>query len=402
MSYHYLLDIALILLSTKVLGLLTKKYQMPQVVGALLAGLIFGPACFNMLHETQFLKQMSELGVISLMFVAGLETDIQEMKKSGKAALIIAILGVLVPLVGGFAVAAFFNRPEFAVEGTSIVLQNVFIGVILTATSVSITVETLKEMGKLSTPVGNAILGAALIDDILGIIALTVITSLADTSVKIGMVLIKIVGFFVFAAVIGVVFYKVFKKWTMRDDEQRRRYVIVAFAFCLLMAYIAEEYFGVADITGAFLAGLIISNTVKRDYIGHRFETMSYLLLSPIFFASIGLSVEIESMSVSLIIFSIALLIMAIASKIIGCGVGAKMCGYSNKECLQIGTGMVSRGEVALIVASKGSVLGLISAQLFAPIVIMVVVTTIITPILLKLVFREKKAVKHVKGASVA
>lgn len=390
MSYHYLLDIALILLSTKVLGLLTKKYQMPQVVGALLAGLIFGPACLNLLSETDFLKQMSELGVIVLMFGAGLETDIQEMKKSGKAAIVIALMGVIIPLLGGFGVATLLSKPEFAVEGTSIVLQNVFIGVILTATSVSITVETLKEMGKLSTAVGNAILGAALIDDILGIIALTIITSLADTSVQIGVVLAKIVLFFVFAAVVGIAFYKVFKKWTMKDDEQRRRYVIVAFAFCLLMAYIAEEYFGVADITGAFLAGLIISNTVKREYIGHRFETMSYLLLSPIFFASIGLSVEIESMSAELVIFAIALLIMAIISKVIGCGLGAKICGYSNKEALQIGTGMISRGEVALIVASKGSALGLISAELFGPIVIMVVVTTIITPILLKMVFREK------------
>ncbi|MEE1071555.1 MAG: cation:proton antiporter, partial [Cellulosilyticum sp.] len=256
MSYHYLLDIALILLSTKVLGLLTKKYQMPQVVGALLAGLIFGPACLNLLSETDFLKQMSELGVIVLMFGAGLETDIQEMKKSGKAAIVIALMGVIIPLLGGFGVATLLSKPEFAVEGTSIVLQNVFIGVILTATSVSITVETLKEMGKLSTAVGNAILGAALIDDILGIIALTIITSLADTSVQIGVVLAKIVLFFVFAAVVGIAFYKVFKKWTMKDDEQRRRYVIVAFAFCLLMAYIAEEYFGVADITGAFLAGL--------------------------------------------------------------------------------------------------------------------------------------------------
>ena len=402
MSYHYLLDIALILLSTKVLGILTKKYQMPQVVGALLAGLIFGPACLNFLQETDFLKQMSELGVIALMFVAGLETDIKEMKRSGKAALIIAFLGVVIPLLGGFAVASIFNQSEFQVAGTSVVLQNVFIGVILTATSVSITVETLKEMGKLSTPVGNAILGAALIDDVLGIIALTIITSLADSSVNIGVVLAKIVLFFAFASVIGVIFYKVFKKWTMKDDEERRRYVIVAFAFCLLMAYIAEEYFGVADITGAFLAGLIISNTVKRDYIGHRFETMSYLLLSPIFFASIGLSVEIESMSAPLILFAIALLIMAILSKIIGCGLGAKVCGYSNKECLQIGTGMVSRGEVALIVASKGAALNLISAELFAPIVVMVVVTTVITPILLKLVFREKHHTTNQTKAKVA
>lgn len=402
MSYHYLLDIALILLSTKVLGIITKRYQMPQVVGALLAGLIFGPACLNFLQETDFLKQMSELGVIALMFVAGLETDIKEMKRSGKAAAVIALLGVVVPLLGGFIVATIFNQSGAENVGVSATLQNVFIGVILTATSVSITVETLKEMGKLSTSVGNAILGAALIDDILGIIALTIITSLADNSVNIATVLTKIALFFVFAAVVGVGFYKVFKKWTMQDEEDRRRYVIVAFAFCLLMAYIAEEYFGVADITGAFIAGLIISNTVKREYIGQRFETMSYLLLSPIFFASIGLSVEIESMSISLIVFSIALLVMAIVSKIVGCGLGAKLCGYSNKQCLQIGTGMVSRGEVALIVASKGAALGLLSTELFAPIVIMVVVTTIITPILLKVVFKEKQMATSIEVEKVA
>lgn len=388
MSYHYLLDLAIILLSTKAFGLLTRKFQMPQVVGALLAGLILGPAMFDVLKETNFIKQMAELGVIALMFGAGLETDISEMKKTGKASAIIALLGVVVPLVGGMGVAALLSTKEMHVPETSVLLQNIFIGVILTATSVSITVETLKEMGKLSTSVGNAILGAALIDDVLGIIALTIITSLADTSVNVGIVLLKIILFFVFSGVIGIGFYKFFKKWTMRDDEDRRRYVITAFVFCLLLAYIAEEVFGVADITGAFLAGLIISNTVKRDYISHRLETMSYLLLSPIFFASIGLVVEINNMSMALVIFSAVLLLVAILSKVIGCGIGAKLCGYTNRECLQIGTGMISRGEVALIVASKGANLGLLSTTLFGPIVIMVVATTILTPVLLKVVFK--------------
>ena len=388
MSYHYLLDLAIILLSTKAFGLLTRKFQMPQVVGALLAGLILGPAMFDILKETNFIKQMAELGVIALMFGAGLETDISEMKKTGKASAIIALLGVVVPLVGGMGVAALLSTKEMLVPETSVLLQNIFIGVILTATSVSITVETLKELGKLSTSVGNAILGAALIDDVLGIIALTIITSLADTSVNVGIVLLKIILFFVFSGVIGIGFYKFFKKWTMRDDEDRRRYVITAFVFCLLLAYIAEEVFGVADITGAFLAGLIISNTVKRDYISHRLETMSYLLLSPIFFASIGLVVEINNMSTALVIFSVMLLLVAIVSKVIGCGLGAKLCGYTNKECLQIGTGMISRGEVALIVASKGANLGLLSTTLFGPIVVMVVATTILTPVLLKVVFK--------------
>ena len=391
MSYHYLLDLAIILLSTKAFGLLTRKFQMPQVVGALLAGLILGPAMFDILKETNFIKQMAELGVIALMFGAGLETDISEMKKTGKASAIIALLGVVVPLVGGMGVAALLSTKEMLVPETSVLLQNIFIGVILTATSVSITVETLKELGKLSTSVGNAILGAALIDDVLGIIALTIITSLADTSVNVGIVLLKIILFFVFSGVIGIGFYKFFKKWTMRDDEDRRRYVITAFVFCLLLAYIAEEVFGVADITGAFLAGLIISNTVKRDYISHRLETMSYLLLSPIFFASIGLVVEINNMSTALVIFSVMLLLVAIVSKVIGCGLGAKLCGYTNKECLQIGTGMISRGEVALIVASKGANLGLLSTTLFGPIVIMVVATTILTPVLLKVVFKTSE-----------
>ena len=189
-SYSFLMTVAIILLSTKLLGLLTKRIAMPQVVGALLAGLILGPACLGVIHETTFLDQIAEIGVIVLMFTAGLETDIGELKRSGKASFLIALIGVIVPLAGGFVIASIFNTQSDAF------LQNVFIGVILTATSVSITVETLKEMGKLSTRSGNAILGAALIDDILGIIALTLITSFADPSVKIGIVLIKIAAFF--------------------------------------------------------------------------------------------------------------------------------------------------------------------------------------------------------------
>ena len=186
MSYYFLFDIALILISTKLLGLITKRFRMPQVVGALLAGLVLGPAVFNILKETSFISQMSELGVIVLMFTAGLETDIKDLKKSGKASMIIACLGVIVPIILGFGLMAFFNNSgNFTLISQKELLQNIFIGVILTATSVSITVETLKEIGKLNTKAGNAILGAAIIDDILGIIALTVITSMADPTVNI-------------------------------------------------------------------------------------------------------------------------------------------------------------------------------------------------------------------------
>lgn len=390
MSYEFLFDIALILMSTKLLGLLTKKIQLPQVVGALLAGLILGPACLNILHETEFIVQLAELGVIVLMFTAGLETDISELKKTGKASFIIAILGMIVPLIGGFAIASVFNQGGISDASASILLQNIFIGIILTATSVSITVETLKELGKLSTRAGNAILGAAIIDDILGVIALTVVTSATNTDVSIGLVLIKIVLFFIVGAIVGYIFYRFMNNSMRLHNMDLRRFVILSFVFCLLLSFAAEHFFGVADITGAFMAGLVLSNTQRKHYLMARFETTAYMLLSPIFFASIGIKVVIPEMSTTLILFSGILIIVAILTKILGCGLGAKLCRYTNTEAIQIGTGMVSRGEVALIVASKGSTFGLMGSVFFGPIVIMVVVTTIITPVLLKFVFSRK------------
>ena len=411
-SYSYLLDLAVILLCTKLLGLATTKVQMPQVVGALLAGLLLGPAVAGVLTETSFIHEVAEIGVIVLMFCAGLETDIQELKASGKASFVIALCGVLVPLAGGFGLAYFFNRPDMIASDAdaSIFLQNIFIGIILTATSVSITVETLKEMGKLKTRSGNAILGAAIIDDILGIIALTVVTSMADPSVHIGTVMLKIAGFFVFSGVAGFIFYKVYKAWTEGASRGLHRHVIIAFVFCLLMAYIAEEYFGVADITGAFIAGLIISNTERSVFIQTKFDTLSYMLLSPVFFASIGLKVILPKMSGMIVAFSLLLMLVAVLTKIVGCGLGAKACGYKPYQCRRIGVGMISRGEVALIVASKGSAMGLMSSAFLGPVVIMVVFTTIITPILLKIIFKkgpdlpvakEKEVSSYYEGASI-
>ena len=363
---------------------------MPQVVGALLAGLILGPGMFNVISQTDFIQKTAEVGVVVLMFCAGMETDVTELKKSGKASFVIALIGVIVPLIGGYLVAAAFNRPGLLESDAtcSIFLQNVFIGVILTATSVSITVETLKELGKLKTHSGNAILGAAVIDDILGIIALTVITSMADSSVKISVVLLKIVGFFVFAAVAGYLFYQFYSRWSNRSNVGLQRHTIVAFVFCLVMAYVAEEFFGVADITGAYIAGIIISMTQKEPYLASRFDIVSYLYLSPIFFASIGLKVVLPKMNGTVVAFAAVLTIVAILTKVIGCGLGAKLCHYKNYQAIRIGVGMISRGEVALIVASKGEALGLMGTQLMGPVVIVVIITTIIAPILLKPVFK--------------
>lgn len=397
-SYEFLFDLALILISTKLFGLITKKFKMPQVVGALLAGVILGPAVLNVLSETEFIQNLAELGVIVLMFTAGLETDINQLKKTGKASFIIAVLGVIIPLLGGFFIASIFNKGN----DINTILKNVFVGIILTATSVSITVETLKEMGKLNTRAGNAILGAAIIDDILGIIALTITTSLADPSINVIMVLAKIVMFFIFAGFSGYLFHWAFVKLDERYQRDLRRFVIIAFVFCLLLSFSAEEFFGVADITGAFIAGLVISDSDRSKYLNSRFETLSYILLSPIFFASIGIKIQLTSMTKTMFIFAILLLIVAILSKVVGCALGAKLCKYSNRESIQIGTGMISRGEVALIVANKGIAMGLMLPEFLAPVVIVVVVTTIVTPILLKIAFNNKsKSVDLNVNASV-
>jgi Kef-type K+ transport system membrane component KefB len=394
MSYHFLLDLALILVSTKLLGMVTRQFQMPQVVGALLAGLILGPAGLNVLTETEFLSQLSEMGVIVILFSAGMGTDLKELKNAGKSGFLIALCGVLVPMalgtIFGYAAGKLGWLPN------STLLEDVFLGTILTATSVSITVETLKELGKLDTKVGGTILAAALIDDVLGLIALTVVTSMAGDDTNLALVLFKIAMFFVFTAVVMWAAEHLFQWMIARaDGKNLRRYPVLAFVLCLLMAYCAEEFFGVADIIGAFAAGLVIAATPKAKYIEAKFEPLSYLLLTPVFFAGIGIKLELPQMTPTLVIFSLSLLAVAILSKIIGCGLGARVCGFHGKECLQVGTGMACRGEVALIVANRGLSMGILSQELMTPVVIMVVGCAVLTPVLLKLTFRSAASQQH-------
>ncbi len=390
MSYHFLLDIALILIGTKLLGLVTRRFQLPQVVGALLAGLILGPACLNWLQATDTLAQLSELGVIVIMFTAGMGTNLKDLKQTGKAGLLVALCGVLVPLGLGALLMFAFNRGEFAYEGSKL-LQDLFMGTVLTATSVSITVETLKEIGKLSTKVGNTILAAALIDDILGLICLTLVTSMAGADVNLGVVLLKIAAFFVFAIGVGLLAIKGFCWYDKRvEDRNLRRFPVAAFVLCLVMAYVAEEIFGVADIIGAFAAGLVIANTPKAQYIESRFSPLSYLLLTPIFFASIGIKVTLPQMDGMILLFAVLLLVVAVVAKLVGCGLGARACGFENRQCVQIGCGMACRGEVALIVANKGMAMALLNPVFFGPIIIMVVCCAVLTPIMLKSAFKNE------------
>ena len=393
-SYSFLLFLAIIMISTKILGLFTRKIHMPAVVGALVAGVILGPSCLNLITLTGdtgvFLEQMAEIGVILLMFNAGLETDLSELKKNGVASFVTALIGVIVPLIGGFLGYAFFFHTDFSDYDE--VLKAVFVGVVLTATSVSITVETLREMGKLKGKVGTTILGAAVIDDIIGIIVLTIVTSLKDTSVSPITVVLKIVLYFVFIAVLIFVLTKL--KVFVEEQDEKRRTAIICVALCFILSYISEEYFGIADITGAYFAGLMLCTMKVGPYVARRCEIPSYLIFSPVFFASVGLKVTLGGMDASIWIFAIILLVIAILSKVVGFGLGAKICGCTGKEAFQVGIGMISRGEVALIVAQKGYASGMLDDVLFAPIVLVVIVTTLITPILLKLVMKDNDSEK--------
>ena len=391
-----MLSLCVILLSTKIFSILSRRAQLPQVVGALMAGLFFGPAVLGAITSNLFgvqfclmpsplLSRMAELGVIVIMFTAGMETNLDELKASGGVGFVVALLGVIFPLGMGAGMMYFF-QPDISFPSA------IFIGAVLTATSVSITVEALKELGKMSTKAGNTILAAALIDDILGLICLTLVTGIAGGDTNIMMVFVKIAGFFVFIWLVGIAYNKAMI-WSDRVQESRnlRRYPVMGFALCLFMAWAAEVIFGIADIIGAFAAGMIISISPKGQYIASKFDSIAFLLLTPVFFANIGLEVTLPAFSSEIVIFTVVLIIVSIISKLVGCGLGAKICGMDNHQSYVVGLGMVCRGEVALIVAGKGVSMHLIEESELGPIIIMIIVCTIVTPIFLKRAFRGAK-----------
>ena len=379
-SYVFLLSIAIILISTKILGDVTNRVNLTQVVGALLAGVLLGPSCLGLITETDFLAKTAEIGVILLMFTAGLDTDINEMKKNSAACLAAAVMGVILPLIAGTACYYFFLIPGS--RSYNEILKAVFVGVALTATSVSITVEALREMGKLDGKVGSAILGAAVIDDIIGIIVLTLVISMKDSGVSVSGILIKILLYGVTMLALGYLINR-FHDSIDRNLGKRRitTYIVAA---CFIVSYATETFFGIADITGAYLLGLFFSQHRVKKEVARKITVPSYLFFSPIFFASVGLKVELESLTAKMFVFSLLLIAAAFAAKVIGCALGAKICGFTVRESVQVGVGMVSRGEVALIMAQKGFAVGLVDAAIFPPIVLMVIATTFITPIVLR------------------
>ena len=379
---------AIILLSTKILGIATKKIHLPQVVGALLAGIILGPSCLGLIEITDFIKKTAEIGVIMLMFTAGIDTDMKDLKETGGKAFVIACFGVAVPLL--FCGALYFFFFERSADFMS-VLKAAFVGMVFAATSVGITVETLNELGKLKTKTGATLLSAAIIDDILGIVLLSVLTGLsgrgeagAEGGAGVLLVAAKILLFFVFVFVVGFVTKKIFERISEKH-YQSRRIAIWALAFCFVMSFCAEVFFGVADITGAFFAGLILCNLTKsRQYVAKKVTVTSYMLFTPVFFASVGMRTDLKTMNFGILLFALLLIVLTILSKIIGCGLGARLCGSKKHEALVIGIGMVARSEVALMVAQKGIDAGMIDPKMLPAIILSVICSALVTPILLK------------------
>lgn len=385
-AYNVFKDLAIIIIFAKFFGLLARKLKAPQVVGEIVAGLIIGPSLLGIVEQTEFLMQMAEVGVVLLMFSAGLGTDLKELLKTGPKAFLIACAGVFVPLVcGALLYMGFYGAAPW---GSEEFYKAVFVGVILTATSVSITVQSLKEMGKLKGKVGTTILSAAIIDDVIGIIVLTFVIGFKNPDSNPAKVVVNTVLFFVFSIVMGFIIYHIFKIVDSKYPHTRR-IPIIGFAICLVFSYVAEEYFGIADITGAYVAGIILCSIQDSNYIAEKMDINSYMMFGPIFFASIGLKTNIDNVTTNILLFAAAFVVVGLLAKIIGCGLVSRLCGFKGHDCLKIGVGMMTRGEVALIVSQKGLSVGLLSPVYFTAVILLIIVSSIMTPIILKILYAK-------------
>ncbi|MCI9181732.1 MAG: cation:proton antiporter [Acholeplasmatales bacterium] len=400
-AFEVLLPLALILFLSKLLSIGCKKIGLPQVVGMLLTGIVLGfitlipnQPIFNS-TAMEGINFIAEIGVILIMFSAGIETDLKQIKATGVSALVITLLGVLVPILFGFGVAGILPGGF----GKEYLIRNIFYGVILTATSVSVTVATLKELGKLNSKIGTAIVSAAILDDILGVIVLSVVISLnqaltsASSNLTIDILIVfgKTIGFFIFAIVLGIAFRYIFKMLSQKYGHHRRL-PIFGIAIAFFFSYAAEEWFRIADITGAFFAGLMLSGGKDSEYIERRTDIASYMLFTPVFFAKVGLTSlsSFSQIDSTFIIFGFLFIIAGILGKILGCGVGAKLTKNSWKDSYRCGLGMMCRAEVCLICANKGISAGIISASIQPFILCLILITSFVTPVLLKQSYKNE------------
>lgn len=373
-----LLDLALLLAATKLGGIAARRFKMPEVLGALAAGVVLGPVALNLVAYDSGIKLLANLGVIFLMFHAGLETDMEKLKRAGKSSFAIASLGVLVPLAAGTACAFLFYRDP---------AENVFLGVILTATSVSITVETLTELGKLGTRAGVNILGAAVIDDVLGLVLISALLAVSGRSAGASLpVTLLRAGLFCASGVLAVLFLPAPVNRLTRAVQPGRAVLVFALAAALGAAALAEAL-GVAAITGAYLCGLLLSQFRYREYLERHVRTISAGFLSPVFFASVGLEASLDGVGGRTLLITLVMFAVAVFGKVAGCGAAARLFRMSRGEALQIGVGMISRGEVAVITANIGLQNHIITQEVFLPTILVVLFTTMATPVLLKLSF---------------
>lgn len=381
-------ELAIILLASKLAGDISVKLGQPSVLGKLLIGILLGPAVLGLVSETKTLEEISQIGVILLMFIAGMETDVDEFKRSGKASTLVGVSGIVVPLFVGYIAGIIMNMTN---------IESMFLGLLLSATSVSISVQALKELNMMKTKEGTTILGAAVIDDVLVIIALAFLMSMAGGDVNLSLVIIKKVLFFGGAILVA---WKVVP-WILKKFAPLKvteSLISAALIICFLYAYVAEIT-GVAAIIGAYIAGVAISVTNYKHEIFEKVETIGYSIFVPVFFTSIGVKASFDGITehIGLII---GLSVLAILTKLIGSAVGAKMANFTLRSSLGIGAAMVSRGEVALIIATIGLETKLISQELFAILVIVVLVTTIVTPPMMKYFFNSRSEVKEMKPSA--
>ena len=391
--YSVFRDLAIIILSAKFFALFARKCKAPQVVGEIIAGLIIGPCLLNLVQTSDAISIFAEIGVVLLMFSTGLGTNLKELMRAGPIATLIACVGVFVPLVGGTLLySAFYG---FAAVGSPEFYRALFIGTIMTATSVSITVATLQELGHLKSFLGTTIVSAAVIDDVIGIIVLTcVLGASSGEGTGIGGVLIQTVLFFLVAIGVGVVIHFVMK-WLDKRNPHTQRITIVSMAFCFAMAYIAEQYFGIADITGAYIAGIVLCAMDDAPYVERRVDISNYVIFAPVFFASIGLKTDISGLTPEILLFCICFVIVALLTKIIGCGLAAKICRFNWGDSLKVGVGMMTPREVALIVAQKGLEVGVVNPVYFTAVILLIVVSSVATPLVLKALFTKMPPVPH-------
>jgi len=368
--------IAGLLLAAKCAGWVCQRIGIPTVLGQLVVGVLAGPSVFNWVHQDPLLNAFSTIGVILLMFIAGMETDMKQMRRVGVPAFVSASAGVLVPFVAGtaFSYALGYSLP-----------MSLFLGTLLTATSVSISAQTLKELGKLSSKEGTTILGAAVIDDVLGLIVLSVILALTLGQNPLWAIL-KMILYFPLAYLLGHYGFPLLSRWLPRMLALEARIGFVL-ALVLLYAWSAEELGSVAAITGAYIAGILVNRTDMREWVHDGLSKIGYAFFIPIFFVYVGVEANFHGVAHFSPFFLLSFIGIALASKVIGCGGGALLCRFRPMEALTVGVGMISRGEVALISATIGLQAGLITPSLFSVVILITLITTLVTPLLLKLVY---------------